>query len=79
MNPGSTLRLTDMDEDESDRLLAPLFEHATQPQFIYRHKWRVGDVVMWDNCSTRHCAVGDYQLPLRRLLYRAIVRGDKPF
>ena len=79
VNPGSTLRLTDTDEDESDRLLATLFEHVSQPQFIYRHKWRAGDVVMWDNCSTQHCAVGDYQLPLRRLLYRTIVQGDKPF
>jgi taurine dioxygenase len=78
VNPGSTLRVTDMPEDESDATLKTLFAHVTRPEFVYRHKWRVGDVVMWDNCSTQHCAVGDYH-PLRRLLYRTIVQGTKPF
>ena len=29
-------------------------EHATQPQFVYRHEWRVGDLVIWDNLATMH-------------------------
>jgi alpha-ketoglutarate-dependent 2,4-dichlorophenoxyacetate dioxygenase len=39
---------------EGRLLLAELLEHATQPEFVYRHHWRVGDVVMWDNRCTLH-------------------------
>lgn len=53
--------------------------HGGQPQFIYRHRWRVGDVVMWDNCQSLHFAVGDYELPQRRLLYRTTIEGGIPF
>ena len=35
-------------------LLRDLIEHATQPQFVYRHAWRVGDLVIWDNRATMH-------------------------
>ena len=35
-------------------LLRDLIEHATQPQFVYRHEWRVGDLVIWDNLATMH-------------------------
>jgi len=78
VNPGSTLGFAGLDPDESDSLLEQLFNHITSPDYLYRHNWRAGDVVMWDNCSTQHRAVGDYH-PLRRLLYRTIVQGDKPF
>jgi alpha-ketoglutarate-dependent 2,4-dichlorophenoxyacetate dioxygenase len=39
---------------EGRLLLGDLLEHATQPEFVYRHQWRVGDMVMWDNRSTLH-------------------------
>jgi len=38
------------------RLLLELIEHATQPEFVYRHVWRVGDLVIWDNRATMHRA-----------------------
>jgi alpha-ketoglutarate-dependent 2,4-dichlorophenoxyacetate dioxygenase len=41
---------------EARVFLRDLVEHATQPQFVYRHKWRVGDLVMWDNRTTMHRA-----------------------
>lgn len=41
---------------EGQALLAELMEFATQPQFVYRHKWRVGDLVIWDNRCTMHRA-----------------------
>ena len=41
---------------EARMFLRDLVEHATQPQFVYRHKWRVGDLVMWDNRQTMHRA-----------------------
>jgi alpha-ketoglutarate-dependent 2,4-dichlorophenoxyacetate dioxygenase len=39
---------------EARLLLRELMEHATQPQFVYRHSWRVGDLVIWDNRATMH-------------------------
>ena len=40
--------------EEGRRLIAELIERATQPQFVYRHRWRVGDLVVWDNLQTMH-------------------------
>ena len=45
-----------MPVEEGQALLAELMEFATQPQFVYRHKWRVGDLVIWDNRCTMHRA-----------------------
>jgi len=47
-------RIVGMSMAEGRMLLADLLEHATQPRFVYRHHWRVGDLVMWDNRSTLH-------------------------
>ena len=44
----------------------------------YRHKWQVGDLLMWDNATSMHLAICDYQLPERRLMYRTTVIGDVP-
>jgi taurine dioxygenase len=60
-------------------LLCDLLAHATDPRFIYRHQWRVGDLLIWDNCSTQHLAIRDYELPQRRLMERTTVRGSAPF
>ena len=46
--------IVEMDRDAGRALLDELTAHATQPQFVYRHKWRTGDVVMWDNLQTMH-------------------------
>ena len=62
-----------MPEDESQTLLQELWDHTTKPDFTYRHEWRVGDVVMWDNTLTQHLAICDYALPQRRLLHRTTV------
>lgn len=75
VNSGCTSQIAGMSESESDALLQQLFEHITRAEFVYRHRWQVGDILMWDNCSTQHRAVGDYALPLRRLLYRTLVQG----
>jgi len=63
---------------ESDALLAQLYRHIAQPQFQYVHRWQPGDLLMWDNASVQHKANFDYDLPLRRLMYRTTVRGSVP-
>jgi alpha-ketoglutarate-dependent 2,4-dichlorophenoxyacetate dioxygenase len=47
-------RIIDWPVPEGRLLLRELTEHATQPQFVYRHPWRVGDLVIWDNLATLH-------------------------
>lgn len=79
VNEGQTARILDIPEDESRDLLKELWAECTRPDYIYRHKWRVGDVVMWDNIPTQHLAICDYALPRRRYLQRTTLRGTAPF
>lgn len=76
VNPIYTTRLADRDEAASADLLARLYHHATQPGFCCRWRWRAGDVAIWDNRTTLHYAVNDYD-GYRRLLYRTTF-GDPP-
>ena len=79
VNEGYTARIAGVEEAESESLLAELFGHVTRPEFVYRHQWQVGDLLIWDNCSTQHRAVMDYDLPQRRLMERTTLRGTAPF
>src|SRR5215472_83693 len=68
-----------MPEAEGASLLAELLEHATQWQFVYAHRWRKGDLVMWDNRCLLHRAVANYEMgKYRRVLHRSVVRGTVP-
>jgi alpha-ketoglutarate-dependent taurine dioxygenase len=68
-----------MPEAEGRTLLRELLAHATQPQFVYRHCWRVGDLVMWDNRCLLHRAVLDeHSGKYRRLMHRSLVKGTVP-
>lgn len=73
VNEGYTTRILGMPETESDALLAELKQHASRTEFRYTHKWQVGDLLMWDNCSTQHKALPNYALPQRRLMERTTV------
>jgi alpha-ketoglutarate-dependent 2,4-dichlorophenoxyacetate dioxygenase len=64
--------------EEGRALLRELTEHATQPRFVYAHKWRVGDLVMWDNRCTMHRATPFPDSHERRDLRRTTVKGDLP-
>jgi alpha-ketoglutarate-dependent taurine dioxygenase len=77
VNPGFTSHLVGMSRIESDGLLAMLYEHMTQPEFVLRHRWRDGDVVIWDNRATMHYAVDDYGTTERRVR-RVTIRGGTP-
>lgn len=78
VNEGQTARILGVPEDESRELLQALWAECTRPEYIYRHSWRVGDVVMWDNVPTQHLAICDYALPQRRYLQRTTLRGSAP-
>jgi taurine dioxygenase len=75
---GECVGIEGMPEDEARTLISELTEHCIQPKFTYRHKWRVGDVVMWDNAAALHLAIADYKLPQRRLLHRVTIEGGVP-
>src|SRR5690242_11312887 len=78
INPIRIEGIVGMPEAEGLALLADLLEHATQPQYQYRHQWRPGDLVMWDNRSLLHRANGDYDMTQLRYLYRIMLQGDAP-
>lgn len=66
-------------EEEGAALLAELCRHIVKPEFRYEHRWRAGDLLMWDNAAVQHKANFDYDLPLRRRMHRTTVRGSVPF
>jgi taurine dioxygenase len=78
MNPNRMSHIVGMERAESDRLLDELTQHAIEPQYQYRHKWRRGDIVIWDNRCTMHKANADYPAGARRLMHRIIVEGTMP-
>jgi alpha-ketoglutarate-dependent taurine dioxygenase len=75
---GECVGICGMPDEESLPLIRELGELVTRPEFCYRHNWRVGDLLMWDNSMTQHLAISDYQLPLRRLMHRVTVNGPVP-
>ena len=78
INPIRIEGILGLDHREALPLLHELLEHATQPQFQYRHKWKPGDFVMWDNRCLLHKANGDYDMDQKRYLYRVMLQGDVP-
>jgi taurine dioxygenase len=82
VSPRFTIGIDGMDDDQAQPLLDQLFAAITTAArpYHYRHKYRDGDVVMWDNRSVVHRATGGYKLPDIRRLHRTTVVGDtKPF
>ena len=76
---GATARhVVEMDFRRSTELLVRLRDWATQPQFVYRHRWSVGDLVIWDNTGTMHRAT-PYDPDSGRRLNRTKLAGEEPF
>jgi taurine dioxygenase len=78
-NPGYAIRINELPEDKSDRILAFLFEHQLQPRFRYLHRWTEGDLLFWDDIGTLHNAQADYGPEEHRLIKRCQVMADKVF
>ena len=80
INPIRIETIAGMKETDAQLLLRELLQHAIQERFQYRHKWKQGDLVMWDNRCLLHKANGDYDHETQsRYLYRVMLQGDKPF
>ena len=65
-----------MSPEESAALLCRLRDYATQPQFVYRHEWKLGDMVIWDNTGTMHRAL-PYALDSGRMMHRSVLQGEE--
>jgi taurine dioxygenase len=77
VNPGFTSHLQGFASAESKAILDYLYVHATRPEFVYRHRWQRGDVMIWDNRSLMHYAVADYG-DQPRYMERTTVIGERP-
>ena len=64
--------------DESAPLLAYLYAQIARPELTYRHRWEVGDLIIWDNRCTQHAVVGDTG-GAERTLHRVTIAGDVPY
>jgi taurine dioxygenase len=78
INPIRVEEIVGMETGEALALLDELLAHSTQSRFEYRHKWKTGDVVIWDNRCLLHKANGDYPVTQVRYLYRLMLKGEKP-
>ena len=72
ISPGYTIGIDGMPGDEANDLLTELFSHQTREEFVYRHQWSAGMVLMWDNRCLVHAATGGYD-GHARLLYRITI------
>ncbi len=75
VNEHFTRRIVEMTMDESDMLLSHFTKWVTQPQFTVRYHWTEGTIAMWDNRSTQHYVVNDFDG--ERIIQRVTVMGDK--
>jgi alpha-ketoglutarate-dependent 2,4-dichlorophenoxyacetate dioxygenase len=67
-----------MPDDEAKPLIKRLIAEVTRPQSVYRHRWQVGDFVIWDNRCLLHCGCGYDAEKYRRRMHQTRVRGQSP-
>jgi alpha-ketoglutarate-dependent taurine dioxygenase len=78
LNPVRMESIEGMDDNEALALIGELMDHATRKKYEYRHRWRQGDWVIWDNRSVMHQANADYDMNERRYLFRLMLKGEVP-
>jgi len=77
VNRNFTSHIVGVHRTESDALLAMLYAHMEQPEYVVRFKWRQNSLAMWDNRCTQHYALIDYRS--KRIMNRVTVCGDRPY
>jgi taurine dioxygenase len=75
LNTGRMEGIEGMAPEAGFALIEDLYKHATQARYEYRHRWRKGDLVIWDNQAVMHQANADYDPEQKRFLYRLMIKG----
>ncbi|MEM7404838.1 MAG: TauD/TfdA family dioxygenase [Pseudomonadota bacterium] len=75
VNTTHTRKFRELPQPDSEQLINRLVASATGPSDVYEHQWKVGDLLMWDQCATIHRGAGDYPPEQRRVKLRAIVQS----
>lgn len=78
VSPRFVVGIEGMDDAKAQPLLDELFEHQLRPDFRYRHIWRRGDLLMWDNACLIHIGHGNIKPPGIRHMHRSMVLGERP-
>ena len=76
INPIRIEQISNYSDEQTLSLIDELMEHVNSLKFEYRHKWEVGDFVVWDNRTLMHKANGDYDMSEKRYLYRLMLQDD---
>jgi alpha-ketoglutarate-dependent taurine dioxygenase len=71
-------KIDGMDDGEAQELIDYLKDFAIRPEFVYRHQWRVGDALLWDNRCVQHCATPFDDAKYERLMHRTTLEGETP-
>ena len=79
LREGECVGIEGMPDAPARELIKRLSDCIVEPRFQYRHRWQVGDLLIWDNCSVQHVALRDYAWPQRRLMHRTTVNGSVPY
>ena len=78
IHQGKVENFVGMSPEASHELIGELIEQAVKPEFVYRHKWRLGDLFIWDDRASMHQAYTDYDLQENRVLYRIVAGAERP-
>lgn len=78
-NPGYSMRINELSQEERDHILAFLFDHQLQAKYQYKYRWSVCDILMWDNMGTLHNAVPDHRPDEHRYIKRCQVMANHYF
>jgi taurine dioxygenase len=79
VSTGTTRGIVGMPNPQGLELLEELVTFVTQDRFVFRHKWQVGDVLIWDNRCTLHTGTKFDTTKYTRHVHRTWMKGDRPF
>lgn len=79
VSTGTVKGIVGMADDEAQKLIDELIAFVTDERFVYRHKWQVGDILVWDNRCTLHTGTLFDDTKYERLMHRLWAKGDKPY
>lgn len=78
LRKGGCVGIVGMPDAEALPLIEELSDLITGGKYIYRHRWKVGDLLMWNNAPAQHWAPRDHEWPDRRTMLRTTVNGSVP-